>query len=97
MTFRVPGFSFGVFTAIGDIVIAVAFANSTNVHFCTAIFTIQQARKRVNVAVPVGSFHWRIFKYPLYVFKGGAVNDRLMHVFDYLPFAFVNIAGMLSL
>ena len=92
MAFRVLGFSFGVFTAIGDIVVAVAFAYSADVHFRTAIFTIQQARKRVNVAVPVGSFYRRIFKYPLYVFKGGAVNDRLMYIFDYLSFAFVNIA-----
>ena len=33
--------------------------------------------------------------YPLYVFKGDAVDNRLMHIFDYLPLAFINITGML--
>ena len=41
--------------------------------------------------VPVGAFDGRIFQNPLYGFKVGAVNNRLMHIFGYLPLAPVYI------
>lgn len=62
-----------------------------NVHFRTAILTEKQARQRVDFPVPVGAFDGRIFQNPLYGFKVGAVNNRLMHIFGYLPLAPVYI------
>ena len=46
----------------------------------------------MNISVPVGPFDRSIFKYALDILKVGAVYDRLMDVFGYLPFAFINIS-----
>ena len=61
------------------------------VHFCPAILTEKQAGQGMNFTVPIGASDRRVFQYALHVFKGIAVNDRLMHIFKYLPLAFVNI------
>ena len=45
----------------------------------------------VDFPVPVGAFDGNVFQNPLYVFKVGAVNNRLMHVFRNLPLASVYI------
>src|SRR5699024_843981 len=61
------------------------------VDFRPGILTAEQARQRVDFPVPVGAFDGRIFQNPLYGFKVGAVNNRLMHIFGYLPLAPVYI------
>ena len=45
----------------------------------------------MNVSISIGSFHGRVFKYSLHIFKGGAVNDWFMHIFGYVTLASVYI------
>ena len=61
------------------------------VHFCAAVLTEKQSRQRVDFPIPIGAFDGNAFQNPLYVFKVGAVNNRLMHVFRNLPLASVYI------
>ena len=42
--------------------------------------------------VPVGASDGGIFQNPLCGFKVGAVNNRLMHIFGYLPLAPVSVS-----
>ena len=77
--------------SIGNMTLAAIPIIYANVHFRTAILTEKQARQRVDFPVPVGAFDGRIFQNPLYGFKVGAVNNRLMHIFGYLPLAPVYI------
>ena len=62
-----------------------------NVHFCAAVFTEKQAGQRVDFSVPVGAFDRCVFQNPLHIFKVGAVNNRLMHIFCDVPLASVYI------
>ena len=91
IAFGVFGFSLVVLAAIGNMTLAAIPIIYANVHFRTAILTEKQARQRVDFPVPVGAFDGRIFQNPLYGFKVGAVNNRLMHIFGYLPLAPVYI------
>lgn len=45
----------------------------------------------MDFSVPIGASDRRVFQYALHVFKDVAVNDRLMHVFKYLPLVFIHI------
>jgi hypothetical protein len=65
------------------------------VHFRSAVFAVHQPRQGVNVAVPIRSFYRSVFQYTLYVFKGFSVDDRLMHIFKYLPLAPIHIDRVL--
>ena len=80
-----------VFTAIGYVPLAAVPVIYPYVHFCAAVLTEKQARQRVDFPVPVWSLNGGIFQNPLYVFKIGAVNNRLMHIFCNLPLASVYI------
>ena len=91
IAFGVFGFSLVVLAAIGNMPLAAVSVIYADVHFCAAILTEKQARQRVDFPVPVGAFDGRIFQNPLYGFKVGAVNNRLMHIFGYLPLAPVYI------
>ena len=62
-----------------------------NVHFCAAVFTEKQAGQRVDFSVPVGAFDRCVFQNPLHIFKVGAVDNRLMHIFCDVPLASVYI------
>lgn len=91
MALRVSGFPLVVFTAKGNVPFAAVPVIYPYVHFCAAVLTEKQARQRVDFPVPVWSLDGGIFQNPLYVFKIGAVNNRLMHVFCNLPLASVYI------
>ncbi len=89
MALRVSGFPLVVFTAKGNVPFAAVPVIYPYVHFCAAVLTEKQSRQRVDFPVPVWSPDGGIFQNPLYVFKVGAVNNRLMHVFRNLPLASV--------
>ena len=91
MAFGVLGFPLVVLAAIGNVPLAAVSVIYADVHFCAAILTEKQARQRVDFPVPVGASDGRIFQNPLCGFKVGAVNNRLMHIFGYLPLAPVYI------
>ena len=91
MAFGVFGFSLVVLAAIGNVPLAAVSVIYADVHFCAAILTEKQARQRVDFPVPVGASDGRVFQNPLCGFKVGAVNNRLMHIFGYLPLAPVYI------
>ena len=91
MALRVSGFPLVVFTAKGNVPFAAVPVIYPYVHFCAAVLTEKQARQRVDFPVPVWSPDGGIFQNPLYAFKIGAVDNRLMHVFRNLPLASVYI------
>ena len=91
MALGVFGFPLVVLAAIGNVPLAAVSVIYADVHFCAAIFTEKQARQRVDFPVPVGASDGRVFQNPLCGFKVGAVNNRLMHIFGYLPLAPVYI------
>ena len=91
MALGVFGFPLVVLAAIGNVPLAAVSVIYADVHFCAAILTEKQARQRVDFPVPVGASDGRVFQNPLCGFKVGAVNNRLMHIFGYLPLAPVYI------
>ncbi len=91
IAFGIFGFALVVLAAKGNMTLAAVPVIYANVHFCAAVFTEKQARQRVDFPVPVGASDGRVFQNPLYGFKVGAVNNRLMHIFGYLPLAFIYI------
>ena len=62
-----------------------------NVHFAPQSLQKSKPDKGWISPSPLGAFDGRIFQNPLYGFKVGAVNNRLMHIFGYLPLAPVYI------
>ena len=80
-----------VLAAKSNVPLAAVPVIYTNVHFCAAVLTEKQAGQRVDFPVPVGASDGRVFQNPLCGFKVGAVNNRLMHIFGYLPLAPVYI------
>jgi len=91
IAFGIFGFALVVLAAKGNMTLAAVPVIYANVHFCAAVFTEHQARQRVDFSVPVRASDRRVFQNPLYGFKVGAVDNRLMHILGYLPFAFIYI------
>ena len=91
MALGVFGFPLVILAAIGNMPLCRRSCNLCGCAFCAAILTEKQARQRVDFPVPVGASDGRVFQNPLCGFKVGAVNNRLMHIFGYLPLAPVYI------
>src|SRR3712207_5493728 len=91
MALWIFGFALAVFATKGNVFFAAVPVIYANVHFRPAVLTEKQARQGVDFSVPVWSFDGRIFQYALHGFKGIAVDNRLMHVFKYLPLLFIYI------
>ena len=67
--------------AKGNMPLAAVPVIYADVHFAPQSLAEKQAGQRVDFPVPVRASDERVFQNPLYGFKVGAVDNRLMHHF----------------